>query len=117
MKKLLVLTMVLVSFVSYGQKYVSKQQHINTINNQYQLTQTINYFTIKDGKILNTNKSGDKIFQEYMLGEVKKGDIITKYILNSKEEGTTGKIEFVIKQLDTFTSKSFKIVYELTLVE
>jgi hypothetical protein len=114
MKKLLVLTMVLMSYVSYGQKYVSKKQHINTINNQYMLNQVNTYFIIEGDKILNTDKSGNKIFDEYIIGETKKGDMIIRYSLNTISEGTTGKIELVRKSLDTFTNKSSKIVYELT---
>ena len=109
--------MVLVSFVSYGQKYVSKKQHMNTINNQYILGQSNEYFIIKGDKILSTNKKGTEIYEEYFIGEVKKGDVTIKCNLNTISEGTTGKMELVVRRLDTFTNKSSKIVYELTLVE
>jgi hypothetical protein len=118
MKKVLLgLVLVLMSYVSYGQKYVSKKQHINTINNQYMLGQVNTYFIIEGDKILNTDKNGNKIFDQYIIGETKKGDMVIRYSLNTISEGTTGKIELVRKSLDTFTNKSSKIVYELTLVE
>ena len=114
MKKiLLVLTLILGTLVSNGQEYVSRKQHINTINNQYVLGQSNIYFTIKDGKILNTDRKGIDVYEEYVIGEVKKGDVIVKCNLNSISEGTTGKIELVVRRLDTFTNKSSKITYEL----
>jgi hypothetical protein len=113
MKKLLVLSMVLMSFVSYGQEYVSRKQHINTINNQYVLGQSNQYFTIKGDKILSTNKKGNEVYEEYTIGDVKKGDVTIKCNLNTISEGTTGKMELVVRRLDTFTNKSSKIVYEL----
>jgi len=117
MKKLLVLSMMLISFVSYGQRYVSRKQHMNTINNQYVLGQSNIYFTIEGNKILNTNKEGTKIFEEYAIGEIKKNDVVIRYSLNTIGEGTTGKMELVRKSLDTFTNKSAKIVYELTPID
>jgi hypothetical protein len=117
MKKLLVLTMVLVSFVSYGQRYVSRKQHINTINNEYVLGQSNIYFTIEGNKILNTDRKGIKVFDEYSIGETKKGDMIIRYSINTTNEVTGGKISLIFKSLDTFTNKSAKIVYELTLID
>ena len=113
MKKLLVLGMVLVSVTSYGQKYVSKKQHINTINNQYIESSNSLYIAIDDDKIKFTNKKGDKVFDEFKLGETKKGDEIIKYSLEVNDE----KKVLIRKSLDTFTNKSSKLVYELTLVE
>ena len=101
------------SFVSYGQEYVSRKQHINTINNQYVLGQSNQYFTIKGDKILSTNKTGSEVYEEYIIGDAKKGDVTIKCNLNTISEGTTGKMELVVRRLDTFTNKSSKIVYEL----
>jgi hypothetical protein len=113
MKKVLVLLLVLVSFVSYGQRYVSRKQHINTINNEYVLGQSNIYFTIEGNKILNTDRKGIKVFDEYTIGETKKGDEIIKY---SVEVNNDKKI-LLRKSMDMFTNKSSKLIYELTLID
>ena len=114
MKQILILMMLSTSLISYGQKYVSRKQHINTMNNQYVLGQSNIYFTIDGNKVLNTDRKGIKVFDEYTIGETKKGDLIIKYSIG---EVTEGKISLIYKSLDTFTNKSAKIVYELTLIE
>ncbi len=96
----------------FGQNYVSRKQHINTINGDYVLGQANTYFTIDGDKIINTNKKGKKVFATYKMGETKKGDNITRWSFNSA--GTTGKAELVRRTKDTFTEKTSKIVYELT---
>jgi hypothetical protein len=77
------------------------------------LGQSNQYFTIKGDKVLLTNKKGSEVYEEYIIGEVKKGDVTIKCNLNTISEGTTGKMELVVRRLDTFTNKSSKIVYEL----
>ena len=89
----------------FGQNYVSRKQHINTINGDYVLGQANTYFTIDGDKIINTNKKGKKVFATYTMGEIKKGDNITRWSFNSA--GTTGKAELVRRTKDTFTEKSF----------
>jgi hypothetical protein len=94
-------------------RYVSRQSHINTINNQYMLSQGNLYFTIEGNKIFLTNKDGTKKLEEYTMGDTKKGDQTIRYSFNNASEGTTGKDELVRRSLDNFTNKSSKIVYEL----
>ena len=98
----------------FGQNYVSRKQHINTINGDYVLGQANTYFTIDGDKIINTNKKGNKVFETYTMGETKKGDNIIRWSFNSASDGTTGKDELVRRTKDTFTEKTSKIVYELT---
>ena len=94
--------------------FVSRKQHINSINGEYFLNQVNTYFTINGDKIINTDRKRKKVFEEFILGETKKGDKIIRWSFNEVSDGTTGKQELVRRTLDTFTNKSSKIIYELT---
>ncbi len=114
MKQILIL--VISSFLisnTYAQKFISKKQHINTVNNQYIETNDNMFFVVQGEKVMVTNKKGDKIYEEFNLGETKRGDVIVKYSINQVNESTTGKKELVRRSKDTFTEKTSKIVYEL----
>lgn len=114
MKNIYLIGLLFISASVFGQDYVSRKQHINTINGDYMLNQVNTYFTINGDKIINTNKKGNKVFETYMMGETTKGDVIIRWSFNSAEDGTTGKDELVRRTKDTFTNKTSKIVYELT---
>jgi hypothetical protein len=116
MKKLLLVLFFFVSIVSYGQKYISKKQFINTINNQLIETNNHLFITIDGDKIQFTNKSGEKILLEYKMGETKKEDEIIKYSLVDIDDNIKIK-KLVRKSFDSFTNKGSKLIYELTPVD
>lgn len=113
---MMVAIILIASVSSYGQSYVSKKQHINTVNGQYIETNDNMYIKIENERILITDRKGLKVYEEFKLGETKKGDVIVRYSFNQSSEGSTGKPEIIRRSLDSFTNKSSKIIYELTLL-
>lgn len=112
MKKIII-TIISVGFFNtlQGQNYISKKQHINTINNRYLLNQVNTYFTIKGDSIINTDRRRRKIYEVVLNNEIiTKGDKKEKWSYYKNDMG-----QFVIeyKSRDTFTEKSSKIIYEL----
>jgi len=114
MKNIYLVALLFISATVFGQNYVSRKQHINTINGDYMLNQVNTFFTIDGDKIINTNKKGSKVYDTFVMGEITKGDKVTRWSFNSASDGTTGKDELVRRSKDTFTNKTSKIVYELT---
>ena len=116
MKKLLVLGMVLVSFVSYGQNFVSRKQHITNIRGEYIMNQVNGYFTIKGDTIVNTDRKMKEIYDTFIVDKVvQKGDSKTKWDIIKSDKGEITSIR--IRGIDTFTEKSFLIIYELVVRE
>ncbi len=105
----------LLTNLMFSQKhFVSRKQHINSINGKYFLGQVNTYFTIDGDTIINTDRKREEVFVKIVLGETKMGDEIIKWSFNEISEGLTGKQELVRRSIDTFTNNSSKIVYELT---
>ena len=95
-----------VSSLSFGQDFVSRKQHINTINGDYLLQQVNTYFTVEEGKVVNTDRKRKKVYTVWNLDKVwEEGDKKIKVTI------TDSGIEY--KFVDTFTGKSGKIVYEI----
>jgi len=108
MKKLL-LVMLFIPLISFGQDYSSKRQSINNINGVY--SEGINklYFNISDGVVTQyLNKKMKKVFETHKIGVTENDDWKIKWSFDKD------KLELTKRGIDTFTEKSYKIVYHLT---
>ena len=117
MKKLFILIAILITAtVSYSQNFVSRKQHITNIRGGYLMNQVNLYFTIKGDTIVNTDRKMKEIYDTFIVDKVvQKGDSKTKWdiIKSDKDEITSVRI----RGIDTFTEKSFLIIYELVIRE
>ena len=117
MKKLFILIAILITAtVSYSQNFVSRNQHITNIRGQYIMTQGNEYFTIKGDTIVKTDRKMKEKFDTFIVDKtIQKGDSKTKWdiIKGGKDE----IVSLRIRGVDTFTEKSFQIIYELVIRE
>ena len=98
-----------VSSLGFSQDYVSRKQHINTINGEYLLQQINTYFTIEDDKVINTDRKKNKILSTWKLNESwTEGDRKIKVYIQE-----TPSLQLVYKFIDTFTEKSGVIYFDL----
>jgi len=117
MKKLLIFTIALfTTAISYGQNFVSRKQHITNVRGEYIMNQINGYFTIKGDTIVNTDRKMKEVFDTYIVDKtIQKGDSKTKWdiVRGSKDE----IISVRVRGIDTFTEKSFQIIYDLVVRE
>ena len=108
----ILLILLFISFNSFGQEFVSKKQMINTVNNKYVEYDTKIYLSIKDDIIsLYTNKKMNKVFETHKIGITETDDWKIKWSYD------TSKNTLTKRGVDTFTDKSYKMVYELSPIE
>jgi hypothetical protein len=115
MKYISLLLFFFISLSAFSQNYVSRKSHITTVNGDYVEGKATSYITIDGEDILFTNKKGNKVASRYKMGETTKGDNVTRWSFTPASEGTTGKDELTQRGKDTFTNKTYKIVYEIQL--
>jgi hypothetical protein len=79
------------------------------------MNQINTYFSIKGDSIINTDRKRKKVFEVYINGKViEEGDNKVKWdILNNNEE----EIKIRMRGVDTFTDKSYIVIYDLVLIE
>jgi hypothetical protein len=105
-KNVMLIAAFAVSSLGFSQDYVSRKQHINTINGDYLLQQINTYFTIENGNVVNTDRKKKKILSTWPIDKVwEEGDRKIKVTL------VNNTIEW--KFVDNFTGKSGKVVFEL----
>ncbi len=112
MKNILFTLALLISFNSFGQSFVSKKAHIISVTGDY--TESINrtYWKIEGDVITQyLNKKMTKVFDTYKIGITENDDWKIKWTYYDD------KNELVKRGVDTFTEKTYKITYELTLIE
>ncbi len=111
MKKLLLLLLI-APVLGFSQDYLSKRQSINNINGVY--SEGINrlYFNISDSVVTQyLNKKMTKIFETHKIGISENDDWNIKWSFDKN------KLELTKRGVDTFTEKSYKIIYHLTPYE
>jgi len=92
--------------------FVSKKAHIISVTGDY--TESINrtYWKIEGDVITQyLNKKMTKVFDTYKIGITENDDWKIKWTYYDD------KNELVKRGVDTFTEKTYKITYELTLIE
>ena len=114
-KKLRLLLFVLVNIsFSYSQNYVSRSQNITNIRGEYLLQKINTYFTIKGDSIINTDNKRKKILDVFIDGKIiENGDKKEKWSLID----VNGDKKIQYKGVDSFTNKSWMIIYDLVIKE
>jgi hypothetical protein len=71
------------------------------------------YFSIEGDSIINTDRKRKEVHDVYINGEmIEEGDKKVKWdVLNNEE----GEIKIRMRGVDTFTNKSYMIIYDLVL--
>lgn len=111
-KSILILLLSFVTVSAFSQNFVSRKQHITNIRGEYIMNQVNGYFTIKGDTIVNTDRKMKEVFGTYVVGKtIQDGDNKTKWDIIKDDKGEVKGVR--IRGIDTFTEKSFQILYDL----
>ena len=111
MKKLLLL-LLFIPLMSIGQEFVSKKSNFITITGVASENLNKTYWKIDENDVTQfLNKKMTKIFETHKLGITETDDWKIKWSFDKD------KNQLIKRGMDTFTEKTYKITYHLTLIE